>query len=86
MNGSSISLPAMSTNQRRQLSTEGGLLPGGGSVGFIAELLSAIMNLVCPECGGPMGGRSKEFQCRGQCQRDWRPEWERLRALRMGAV
>ena len=44
-----------------------------------AKLLSAIRNLVCPGCGGPMGGRSKEFKCRGQCGKDWRPEWERLR-------
>jgi hypothetical protein len=86
MSESSISLAALSGSHRWQLRIEGGLLPGGGSVGFIAELLSAIMNLVCPECGGPMGGRSEEFQCRGQCQSDWHPEWERLRARRIGAV
>jgi hypothetical protein len=79
MSGFSISLPALSGNDRRRLRTETRLLPGGGNVGFIAELLSAIINLVCPECGGPMGGRSKEFKCRGQCEKDWRPEWERLR-------
>ena len=26
-----------------------------------ADYLSAILNWVCPECGGRMGGRSKEF-------------------------
>lgn len=41
-----------------------------------AEWISAIRNLVCPECGGRMGGRSKEFQCQGQCGTDWRPLWE----------
>jgi len=39
-------------------------------------LLSAILNWVCPECGGPMGGPSKEFQCRGRCGTDWRSAWE----------
>ena len=40
------------------------------------EWISAIRNLVCPECGGRMGGRTKEFQCQGQCGTDWRPVWE----------
>jgi len=47
-----------------------------GDVGVSAELISAIRNLVCPECGGPMGGRLKEFQCRGKCGVDWRSVWE----------
>jgi len=79
MSGSSISLPALSGNDRRRLRTEGALFSAGGNVYFTAELLSAIINLVCPECGGPMGGRSKEFKCRGLCEKDWRPEWECLR-------
>jgi hypothetical protein len=83
MSGSNISLSALSGNHRLQL-TERGPLRGGGSVRFTAKLLSAILNLVCPECGGPMGGRSKEFKCRGQCEKDWRPEWERLRARSKG--
>ena len=41
-----------------------------------ADYLSSIVNWVCPECGGPMGGRSKEFQCLGQCGKDWRSVWE----------
>jgi len=65
MSGSGISLPALRGNHRRQLRTEGGLLAGDESVCSIAELLSAIMNLVCPECGGPMGGRSKGIQMPG---------------------
>ncbi len=35
-----------------------------------ANWISAIRNLVCPECGGRMGGRMKEFQCQGQCGTD----------------
>jgi len=41
-----------------------------------ADYISAIRNWVCPECGGPMGGRSKEFQCHGRCGREWRSVWE----------
>jgi hypothetical protein len=35
-------------------------------------MISAIINLVCPQCGGGM----MEFRCLGRCSRDWRPEWE----------
>ena len=38
--------------------------------------LSAIVNCICPECGGPMGGRSNAFMCQGQCGTDWRPTWQ----------
>ena len=44
--------------------------------GISAEYISAIRNLVCPECGGQMGGRPKEFKCHGRCGRDWRAVWE----------
>ena len=44
--------------------------------GITADYVSAIRNWVCPECGGRMGGRSKEFQCQGQCGTDWREVWE----------
>jgi tRNA(Ile2) C34 agmatinyltransferase TiaS len=37
-----------------------------------AEVISSILNWVCPECGGRMGGRGREFQCQGECQIDWR--------------
>src|SRR5438477_11296410 len=37
-----------------------------------ASIISSIINLVCPRCGGSM----MEFQCNGGCQRNWLPEWE----------
>ena len=41
------------------------------------NIISDILNLVCPECGGRMGGQRMEFKCQGQCERDWRQFWER---------
>jgi hypothetical protein len=38
------------------------------------QVLSCIINQVCPECGGYMVA----FHCQGQCRRDWREEWDRL--------
>ena len=43
-----------------------------------AEVMSGILNCVCPECGGSMGGVSREFKCQGQCQTDWRQIWEQI--------
>jgi hypothetical protein len=40
------------------------------------DINSGILNWVCPNCGGPMGGRTKEFKCQGKCLRDWRDVWE----------
>ena len=37
-----------------------------------ASIISSIINLVCPQCGGGM----MEFQCNGKCRRNWLPEWE----------
>ncbi len=37
-----------------------------------ASIISSIMNLVCPQCGGSM----MEFQCQGMCGRNWIAEWE----------
>ena len=37
-----------------------------------ASIISSIINLVCPQCGG----RMVEFQCFGRCCRNWLPEWE----------
>jgi hypothetical protein len=37
-----------------------------------ANIISSIINLVCPQCGGSM----MEFSCQGRCRRDWLPEWE----------
>jgi len=37
-----------------------------------AQIISSIINLVCPQCGG----RMSEFQCDGRCSRNWLAEWE----------
>jgi len=42
-----------------------------------ADVMSDILNWVCPECGGRMGGPGREFKCQGECQTDWRQIWER---------
>jgi tRNA(Ile2) C34 agmatinyltransferase TiaS len=44
-----------------------------------AEMISNILNWVCPECGGRMGGEGLEFQCRGQCRTDWQELWSSVR-------
>jgi len=36
------------------------------------HIISSIINLVCPQCGG----RMSEFQCEGRCCRNWLAEWE----------
>jgi hypothetical protein len=41
-----------------------------------SDVISGILNCVCPECGGRMGGRGLEFKCQGQCLTDWHPVWE----------
>jgi hypothetical protein len=41
------------------------------------DIISGILNCVCPECGGRMGGRTKEFKCQGECLTDWHDAWER---------
>lgn len=38
--------------------------------------VSSILNLICPRCGGPLGGRSNEFKCQGLCRKDWHGEWQ----------
>jgi tRNA(Ile2) C34 agmatinyltransferase TiaS len=40
-----------------------------------ADVISGILNWVCPECGGRMGGRDQEFKCQGECLTDWRLIW-----------
>jgi len=44
------------------------LKPGDANAGMI----SSIINLICPQCGGAM----VEFQCGGKCCRNWMAEWE----------
>jgi hypothetical protein len=44
------------------------------------DVISGILNCVCPDCGGRMGGPGKEFKCQGECMKDWRQIWERVRS------
>ncbi len=48
-----------------------------GVVGSV-DVISGILNWVCPGCGGRMGGRGKEFKCQGECLSDWRLTWQRI--------
>jgi len=43
-------------------------LPGESN----AQIISSIINLVCPQCGG----RMSTFECNGRCGRNWLAEWE----------
>jgi hypothetical protein len=43
-------------------------LPGESN----GSIISSIINLVCPQCGG----RMSSFQCEGRCRRSWLEEWE----------
>jgi len=45
-------------------------IPGESS----SSIISSILNLICPQCGGSM----MEFQCNGKCGRNWLAEWERV--------
>jgi len=47
----------------------------------ISEVISSIINCVCPECGGRMGGRGQEFKCQGECRTDWRRIWNQVVAV-----
>jgi hypothetical protein len=51
-----------------------------GTVKSVADVISGILNCVCPECGGRMGERGEEFRCQGECLTDWRQAWERASA------
>ena len=53
------------------------LLMRWSAVKATADVVSSIVNWVCPECGGRLGGPGKEFRCQGMCQTDWRQLWER---------
>ena len=52
----------------------------------IGEVVSNILNCVCPECGGRMGGEGREFKCQGRCQTDWRELWNSFRDGRPSVV
>jgi hypothetical protein len=45
-----------------------------------SDVISGILNCVCPECGGRMGERGKEFRCQGECLTDWRQAWDQASA------
>ena len=52
-------------------------------------MISAIVNCICPECGGALGVPTNQFRCRGQCGKDWRFAWNdaqsnRQQVLRAG--
>jgi tRNA(Ile2) C34 agmatinyltransferase TiaS len=49
-----------------------------GAAKTSADVMSGILNCVCPECGGSMGGFGREFKCQGECQTDWRQLWGRI--------
>ena len=49
-----------------------------GTARTSAEVISGIVNCVCPECGGRMGGAGTEFKCQGRCRTDWRQIWEQV--------
>ena len=53
---------------RRMIMRSLDTLPGESN----ASIISSIINLVCPQCGG----RMSEFQCEGRCRRNWLAEWE----------
>ena len=40
-----------------------------------ANMKSAILNCVCPECGGAIDLSTDQFRCRGLCGIDWRYAW-----------
>ena len=42
------------------------------------SLRSAIVNSICPACGGALSLSSQQFQCQGRCGTDWRPMWNRI--------
>ena len=39
------------------------------------NMKSAIVNCLCPECGGAIDLSTDQFRCRGLCGKDWRPAW-----------
>lgn len=51
-------------------------------VQLTADDVSAILNWVCPGCGGPLGRPTREFKCQGQCGKDWRSDWENSQSRR----
>jgi len=46
------------------------------SIRLDANVRSAIVNCICPECGGAIELDFSEFRCVGRCGKDWRPIWD----------
>jgi hypothetical protein len=46
------------------------------SIRSIVNVRSAIVNCICPECGGVIELCSNQFRCVGRCGKDWRAIWE----------
>lgn len=44
----------------------------------VEHLRSAILNCICPACGGALSITTRQFRCQGKCREDWRPIWDRL--------
>ena len=42
---------------------------------IIANMKSAIVNCVCPECGGAIDLSTDGFRCLGKCGKNWRSVW-----------
>jgi hypothetical protein len=43
------------------------------------RLRSAILNCICPECGGGLSLAADQLRCQGWCGTDWWPVWIRIR-------
>jgi hypothetical protein len=40
------------------------------------DIRSAILNCICPECGGVIELETSELKCLGQCGKGWRDIWD----------
>ena len=49
-----------------------------GTAKTSSDVMSGILNCVCPECGGSMGELGREFKCQGECRTDWRQIWDQF--------
>src|SRR3954469_11929755 len=43
----------------------------------IDDVRSAILNCICPECGGVIELETSELRCLGRCGKRWRDIWVR---------
>ena len=66
--GPCLPLAFLQNLHRRLIMRSFDTLPGESN----ASIISSIINLVCPQCGG----RMSEFECEGRCRRNWLAEWE----------